>query len=578
MNRIIYFLPLTISLGFFLGCQSSQSDQQKLSEVIELYENHTSFSKDFPLGNYSHERFDQDDTFYSELQKSISQINKEKLDESDEISLEILSFLIDESRTQYRFNRHWNPILSDAGFHISLTFHVRDLTNKTEVIDYMKFLEAIPTYIEQQKKLIRKGLDSGISQPLVIFKGYESSYRQHITSNAEKNFYFSPLKNLPDVLTVQFRDSIIQVGKSLIEENIIPTFQSIEDFFENEYFPHTRTTIGTSAIPDGEAYYQSRIDYYSTLKLTPQEIHDKGLEEVDRIRNQMQIIIDDLNFDGDFDSFLTFLRTDQQFYAQTPEELLQFARDVSKRLDAQLPKYFITLPRKPYGVIKVPDAIAPKYTGGRYVGTEVNSTQPGYYLVNTYNLSSRPLYVIPSLSAHEAVPGHHLQNALSKELSDRIPKFRRQLYLSAYGEGWGLYSEYLANEMGIYRTPYEVFGQLTYEMWRACRLVVDTGIHAFDWTREQAVNFMKKNTALSIHEINTEIDRYISWPGQALSYKIGEIKIRELRKKAENILGNDFDIRAFHEVILEEGVVTLPILEKRILDFIDQHQNKSSGT
>ncbi len=243
---------------------------------------------------------------------------------------------------------------------------------------------------------------------------------------------------------------------------------------------------------------------------------------------------------------------------------------MAKRVDAQLPRYFKTLPRKPYGVAPVPDAIAPKYTAGRYIGTSKNSTDPGYYWVNTYDLPSRTLYTLPSLTVHEAVPGHHLQGSLNNELGDSIPKFRRNLYLSAYGEGWGLYCEFLAEEMGMYTTPYEHFGKLTYEMWRACRLVVDTGIHAKGWTRDQVVDFMASNTALSLHEINTETDRYISWPGQALSYKIGEIKIRELRKKAEEALKEKFDIREFHEVILEQGTVTLAILENRINDYIER--------
>ena len=267
----------------------------------------------------------------------------------------------------------------------------------------------------------------------------------------------------------------------------------------------------------------------------------------------MEAIIAEVGFKESFADFFTYLRTDSRFYAKSPEELLMRARDISKRLDEQLPRYFKTLPRKPYGVAPVPEAIAPKYTGGRYIPTEPESSDPGYYWVNTYNLSSRPLYVLPALSAHEAVPGHHLQMALNAELPKSIPAFRRNLYLSAYGEGWGLYTESLAAEMGIYTTPYERFGQLTYSMWRACRLVVDTGIHAFGWSREKAVAFMAENTALSLHEINTEVDRYISWPGQALAYKIGELKIKALREKATHALGDEFDIRTFHEIILGKG-------------------------
>ena len=328
-----------------------------------------------------------------------------------------------------------------------------------------------------------------------------------------------------------------------------------------------------SETPNGMEFYNNRIAYYTTLDLTAEEVHQMGLNEVQRIRTEMQKIIAELEFKGSFAEFLAFLRTDEQFYAKSPKELLMFARDVAKRLDEQLPRYFKTLPRKPYGVAPVPDAIAPKYTGGRYIGTAPNSTDPGYYWVNTYNLSSRPLYTIPALTAHEAVPGHHLQGALNAELPEHIPQFRRNLYLSAYGEGWGLYTESLAEEMGIYTTPYERFGQLTYSMWRACRLVVDTGMHAFGWSREEAVKYMAENTALSLHEVNTEIDRYISWPGQALAYKVGELKIRELRQKAEEALGESFDIRAFHEVILANGTLTLPMLESEINDFIASYSS-----
>ena len=353
-----------------------------------------------------------------------------------------------------------------------------------------------------------------------------------------------------------------------IKANVIPEFKRIKEFFETEYFPKTRTALGASELPNGEQYYDYLLEHYTTLDMSADEVHNIGLSEVERINKEMKRVMGETGFEGTFSEFFDFLRTDKQFYAETPEELLMFARDISKRIDAKLPAYFKKLPRRPYGVAEVPAAIAPKYTTGRYVGPS-NETDPGYYWVNTYDLPSRPTYVLPSLTAHEAVPGHHLQGSLNREMGEEIPKFRRNYYISAFGEGWGLYSEFLAEEMGIYRNPYEVFGKLTYEQWRACRLVVDTGIHAKGWTRNEAINFMKDNTALSIHEINTEVDRYISWPGQAVSYKIGELKIRELRKKAEEALGPDFDIREFHEVILKEGVVTLPILEERVMNYIN---------
>jgi len=413
-------------------------------------------------------------------------------------------------------------------------------------------------------------LDKGVSQPKIIFKGYESTYQTHIVDDFQESYFYSPLKKLPESLTSSQKDSILTEGKIVIEKIVIPQFKRIKKFFETEYLPNTRTTIGVSDTPNGKAFYQNRINFYTTNnEFSPEDIHQIGLSEVKRIKAEMENIIDELGFKGSFSDFLKFLRTDKQFYARTPDELLMIARDIAKRADEQLPKFFKTLPRKPYGVAPVPDAIAPKYTGGRYVGSSKNSNEPGYYWVNTYDLPSRTLYTLPSLTVHEAVPGHHLQGALNNELGDSIPKFRRNLYISAYGEGWGLYTEFLANEMGMYTTPYEHFGKLTYEMWRACRLVVDTGIHSKGWTRKQAVDFIASNTALSLHEVNTETDRYISWPGQALSYKIGELKIRELRKKAKEKLGSKFDIREFHEVILEQGTVTLSILEQRINSYID---------
>ena len=413
-----------------------------------------------------------------------------------------------------------------------------------------------------------------ISQPKIIFEGYESTYNDHIVSNAEDSPFFQPIKSLPNTFSREEKIVISEKAKAIIADFVVPSFKKIKYFFEKEYIPTTRTAIGVSETPNGKAFYQNRINYYTTTQeYSADDIHQIGLKEVARIRAEMQQIITSLNFEDSFSDFLKFLRTDEQFYAKTGDELLMRARDIAKRIDAELPKYFKTLPRTPYGVKKVPDALAPKYTGGRYSGPS-SDTQPGYYLVNTYKLKSRPLYVLPSLTAHEAVPGHHLQGSLNRELGDSIPRFRRNTYLSAYGEGWALYTEFLGNELGIYTTPYEEFGKLTYEMWRACRLVVDTGIHAKGWTRQQVVDYMLKNTALSEHEVNTETDRYISWPGQALSYKMGELKIRELRKKAEEELGAAFDIREFHEVILEQGTVTLPILENRINAYIKRSKKK----
>ena len=557
-----------ISFFFLFSCSKSTSERQ-LNTIINSYENYKARGDDSPLGQYTESRFEDYARFCDSLKIQLESVNIEKLSEDSQISYKLLNFVLNETIVKYKFKTHWNPILSDGGFHLSLTFRVRPLTDKKSSIKYLKLLKAIPDYINQQKVLIKKGLDTGMGQPLVIFKGYESSYNLHITDSAEENFYYSPFLKLPSQLSKKDKDSLQLAARDVVSNEVIPAFKSVKEFFETTYYPSTRKTIGVSQTPNGSDYYQSRIDFYTTqTNESAESIHEKGLQEVSRIKKEMKLIVKGLGYKGSLKSFIKFLRTDPQFYPKTADELLKHARNIAKKLDEQLPRFFKTLPRKPYGVAPVPDAIAPKYTAGRYIGTSAESTDPGYYWVNTYNLPSRPLYLIPSLTAHEAVPGHHLQGSLNNELPETIPKFRRNLYLSAYGEGWGLYTEFLAEEMGIYTTAYEKFGKFTYEMWRACRLVVDTGIHAFGWTRDEAVSFMEENTSLSIHEINTEIDRYISWPGQALAYKTGEMKIRELRSKAERELGDLFDIRQFHEVILEIGTVTLPILEKRVNKYI----------
>ena len=554
---------------------SCDRENEKLEIIIQEYQNHEAYDyKDYPLGNFSEEYFRSEKEFAENLLIKLSHIDVNKLDENDNISFELLSFVLEDIVAYYDFERFLNPLLSDSGFHSSLVYNVRPMYNYNQIKNYLNKLNSIPQYVDQYLPLLRKGLKKGVSQPLVIFNGYESTYNDHITKDFELNYFYSPFKTLPNGLSQTQKDSVLIEAKKAIENSVVPQFIRIKDFFEKEYYPNTRTTIGVSETPNGAEFYQNRINYYTTSTLyNADEIHQIGLKEVARIKEEMIKIIQDLNFKGSFNEFFKFLRTDDQFYAKTPKELLMYARDISKRADEQLPRFFKTLPRKPYGVAPVPDAIAPKYTGGRYVGTSKNSTDPGYYWVNTYDLKSRTLYTIPALTVHEAVPGHHLQSALNNELGDSIPQFRRNLYLSAYGEGWGLYTEFLADEMGIYTTPYEQFGKFTYEMWRACRLVIDTGIHAKGWSREEAVDYMSNNTALSLHEVNTEIDRYISWPGQALSYKIGELKIRELRNKAKLELKEKFDIREFHERILEYGTVTLSTLERRINNYIEETKN-----
>jgi uncharacterized protein (DUF885 family) len=574
-NSVLSVLAI-ILLVIVVVIKFSENSKKKLQEIITIYQDHESYDgNEYPLGLFTKEHFESEANFALELLNQLENIDTNDLDENNLISYELLKFELNDIVDYYNFERYLNPLLSDSGFHSSLNYMVRPLSNYKKTIEYLNKLNSLPEFVNQNLTNIRIGLEKGVSQPLVIFDGYESTYDDHITNNYLNNYFYSPFKNLPKDISQSQSDSILKAAKISINEIVVPQFKKIKKFFEKEYYPKTRTKIGISSTPNGKEYYQNRINYYTTSKeYTAEKIHQIGLDEVARIKSEMKKIIKELKFQGSFEDFFKFLRTDNQFYANTPKELLMYARDIAKRADEQLPRFFKTLPRKPYGVAPVPDAIAPKYTSGRYVGTSKNSTDPGYYWVNTYDLKSRTLYTIPALTVHEAVPGHHLQSALNNELGDKIPSFRKNLYLSAYGEGWGLYTEYLAEEMGLYTTPYEQFGKLTYEMWRACRLVVDTGIHALDWSKEMVLNYMSSNTALSLHEINTETDRYISWPGQALSYKIGELKIRELRILAEEKLESNFNIRDFHEIILSQGTVTLAILESRVLNYIEENKNE----
>lgn len=567
-----------LRIGIFLfalvlfACEPKQTVNEASEDLEAVIDTVQSFklydSKEHPLGRYEKALFKKDADFAAMQLEKLAAIDTQGLSDTELISWELLRFKLQDRVDFYTYQMYLNPIQADQGFHLDLNYRVDPILNYKGAKRYLNLLNDIPHFVDQNLLLIKEGLSKGISQPKVIFKGYESTYNKHIVANYKDSYFYKPFKNLPELMSEEQKDSVRAAAKIAIENSVVPAFKKVKDFFENTYIPNTREAIGISQRPGGAEYYQNRINYYTTTDTySAEEIHQIGLKEVARIKAQMQAIIEELGFKGSFGDFLDFLRTDPQFYVDSPEELLKEARDIAKRIDAELPKFFKLLPRKPYGVIKVPDAIAPKYTGGRYSGSS-KDTEPGYYLVNTYKLESRPLYNLPALTAHEAVPGHHLQGSLNQELGDSIPAFRKHTYLSAYGEGWALYCEFLADEMGIYTNPYEEFGRLTYEMWRACRLVVDTGIHAKGWSRDQVVDYLKSNTALSEHEIHTETDRYIAWPAQAISYKIGELKIRQLRELAKTKLAEDFDIREFHHVILGQGTVTLPILERSVKDYI----------
>ncbi|NMP30633.1 DUF885 domain-containing protein [Thalassotalea sp. M1531] len=500
--------------------------------------------------------------------EQVNAVDITKLDDNNKISWSVLHYRIKNQLDSYLNNEYLMPLTAESGFHAYLSFITRMVAFKTEqdYIDYLSRLNQVPNYFSQQMAWMRLGIEKGYTQPQIVLEGFEDSIKAFIKEDVTQSAYYQPFKAMPSHLDEATQANLKTQAKSVILEKVFPSYQQFYDFMVNTYKPNARKNIAASSLPNGKAYYDNRVKHFTTLDMTADEVHEIGLAEVKRIRGEMQTIIEQVGFEGSFADFVEFLRTDEQFYAKTPEELLKEASFIAKKMDAKLPGLFKTLPRTPYGVIEVPANIAPKYTTGRYSGPS-RDDQPGNYWVNTYRLDRRPLYVLEALTLHEAVPGHHLQGSIAREM-ENVPKFRNQTYISAFGEGWGLYSEFLGIEAGFYQDPYSDFGRLTYEMWRACRLVVDTGMHVKGWSRDKAMNFLASNTALSLHNVKTEIDRYISWPGQALSYKIGELTIKRLRKEAEQALGANFDVREFHDRILENGSMPLSMLEKIIRQYI----------
>jgi uncharacterized protein (DUF885 family) len=501
--------------------------------------------------------------------KELEGIDRAKLSSEDRLNAEIFESQLRDGLASFEFGEYQIPLNADSGFQSEFA-RLADVVPLATVKDYENYtarLRAFPKYVDQHIELMRAGIASGMTLPRAVLNGIELTMQTHIVDDPAKSVFWPPFANFPSTVPAGEQERLRAAGRQAIVEAMVPAYKHLLDFMVHEYIPKARPTLGASELPNGRAYYDYLVRHFTTLDLTAEQVHQTGLSEVARLQKEMDEAIRGTGFQGDFPAFLKFLRTDPRFYAKTPEDLLMHASYIAKTIDGKLPAFFKTLPRLPYGVQPVPDSIAPKYTSGRYVDAPKGSKQPGIYWVNTYALESRPLYNLPALTLHEAVPGHHLQVALSQEL-EGLPNFRRYSYISTFGEGWGLYSEHLGLEMGLYTDPYSNFGRLTYEMWRACRLVVDTGIHTKGWTRQQAMDYLASHTALPLHEVETETDRYISWPGQALAYKTGELKIRELRAKAEKELGTSFDIREFHDAVLRNGSVPLPVLEEAVNRFI----------
>ncbi len=500
--------------------------------------------------------------YWQAVLNKLDRIDVAALSPANRVNFEVYREQIGNLVADQKF-RNWEmPFNSDSAFWSDINYELGGdhLRTADDYRAYLDRLEQIPAYFDQQIANMKLGLKRGFSVPREVLKGRDVSIAAvaDLKDPTESSFY-APFKKLPASIPTDQAQALQGQALQRIRDEVIPAYAKLLSFFRDEYVPQARTTLAAEALPDGKAFYRQQIHEYTTLDLSPDQIHQIGLEQVAKIHVQMIQVMHDAGFQGSFAQFLQFLRTDPRFYAKTPQELLDKTAWVAKEVDGQLAKFFGHLPRMRFTIEPVPADIAPYYTSGR--------GGPDVYLVNTYDLKSRPLYNMPALTLHESYPGHALQLELAAE-SHGQPAFRRDGYISAYGEGWGLYSEFLGNKMGIYKTPYQKFGYLTYQMWRACRLVVDTGIHHLGWTRQQAIDYLTVNTALSDREIANEVDRYISWPGQALSYELGYLKIRELRRKAEQALGAKFDIRHFNDTVLSTGSVPLPVLEKRIDHFI----------
>ncbi len=496
-------------------------------------------------------------------------IDRTALNKPDRINYDIFGRILRDDITEAEFEMYLIPISNRWGFHIAFPELPQQVPLNT-VQDYENYtarLREFSRLTDENIELMRVGIEKGLVLPAVVLEGYRDSITAHIVDDPAKSLLYKPFEKFPERVADQQRERLATAGREAIAEHVAPSYEKFLKFMQDEYVPNCRGSIAASALPNGREYYRHRVRLFTTLDVTPDEVYATGQSEVKRIRAEMAEIIKRVGFEGDFAAFVEHLRNEPRFYAETPEQLMKETAFVLKKMDGQLPKLFKTLPRTPYGIREIPAYIATKTTTAYYQVPTGDGSQAGFYYVNTYNLKSRPLYGVEALSLHEAVPGHHLQLALQQELTD-IPAFRRFSPITAFIEGWGLYAERLGLEVGFYEDPYSDFGRLTYENWRACRLVVDTGMHYFGWTRKQAIDFMANNTALSIHNIEAEVDRYISWPGQALAYKTGELKIRELRAKAEAEVGDAFDIREFHEVVLGSGAIPLSVLSDNVEQYI----------
>ena len=491
-------------------------------------------------------------------------IDRNALQDDEQLNYELFRRQLQDEVDEHQFKGYLLPFSQRGGVQ-----NLNNLTNQLSLVaiqdydDWIARLGKIDQVIDQTIKLAERGRKSGIVAPAILMERIPDQISAQLVEFAADSPFFTPFETLPESFSAADRERLRAAATETIEETVLPAYRELDRYFNKKYLPAARDSIGLSELPNGSAWYEYLARSFTTTRMTPFEIHRLGLEEVSRIRGEMEKIIQEVEFDGSFADFLIYLRTDPQFYFDNPDDLHQAYLATCKRIDPELVNLFGKLPRMPYGVKPIPDSIAPDTTTAYYSRPAADGSRAGIYWVNLYRPEVRPKYEIEVLSVHEAMPGHHLQIALQQEL-DNMPNFRRFMGFTAFVEGWGLYSERLGYDLGLYRDPYSRFGQLTYDMWRAVRLVVDTGMHYKGWTRQQAIDFFKDNAAKAEHDIVNEIDRYIVMPGQALAYKIGQLKILQIRERAEVQLGKDFDIRAFHDELLGAGALPLDLLERRM--------------
>jgi len=568
------------------GAYDIQTDSQRLKNLFDrFFEDTQRMNPEFAtyLGitreynaqwsDFSEEGFFNRNQMMQSYLDELLSIDLQTLTNEEGVSYQVLKKALDESLEEYQLKIRYMPLdhLSGVPFEIQQILDVMPVDTRQDYENILSRLDAIPKLLDQTLVLLDKGLNEGLTQPRIPLRSLPQGILNLISPDFKESVFFCPFLNYP----VDFRPDecgdFSARAVRLIEKKVYPAYQKLYNYVANVYLPNCRDTISISDLPEGKRRYQFYINHHTTTSLTPEEIHACGLKEVERIRQEMKRIVDDLGFQGPFEEFFHYLNTNPDFYYDTSEDLLSGYRQIIQTINAKLPELFRRLPKLPCEVVPVPSYSEQTQIGAYYMPGSPSSGRPGRFFVNTYDLPTRPKWEMESLALHEAIPGHHFQITIAQENS-KLPEFRKNLNFTAYVEGWALYAESLGGEIGLYQSPYSKFGRLVAEVWRAVRLVVDTGMHALGWTREEAIAYFKANTGVDGHDVITEIDRYLVWPGQALSYKIGELTIQKWRNEAKEALGDAFDIRQFHDILLEKGALPLDICEQQIQQWISAQQ------